>query len=169
MGISASGQTIRVEGMNFYSLKDGRVTDIWTQLDGVALMQQLGAIRPDAGSTPGVRARTAVNAIVRVHHVRWPQLRSRSAMSERNDQSMPPGARTGISGYVPRGPAAIGGGEQRAVLLSCSALPLAASSPWDRMDPRVIAAYLGDGTTGGSGTGDAGTDDGGIMSNTLAE
>ena len=29
---------------NFYRLKDGRVTDIWTQFDGVALMQQLGAI-----------------------------------------------------------------------------------------------------------------------------
>ena len=38
-----------------------------------------------------------------------------------------------------------------------------------REDPRVIAAYLGDSTTSGSGTGDAGTDDGGIMSNTLAE
>jgi len=44
MGIPASGQTIRVEGMNFYRLKDDRVTDIWTQFDGVALMQQLGAI-----------------------------------------------------------------------------------------------------------------------------
>ena len=44
MGIRASGQTIRVEGMNFYRLKDGRVTDIWTQFDGVAMMQQLGAI-----------------------------------------------------------------------------------------------------------------------------
>jgi steroid delta-isomerase-like uncharacterized protein len=44
MGIPASGQAIRVEGMNFYRLKDGRVTDIWTQFDGVALMQQLGAI-----------------------------------------------------------------------------------------------------------------------------
>ena len=33
-----------------------------------------------------------------------------------------------------------------------------------RQDPRVIAAYLGDGTTSGSGT-----DDGGIMSSTLAE
>jgi steroid delta-isomerase-like uncharacterized protein len=43
MGIPASGQTIRVEGMNFYRLKDGHVTDIWTQFDGVALMQQLGA------------------------------------------------------------------------------------------------------------------------------
>jgi steroid delta-isomerase-like uncharacterized protein len=44
MGIPACGQVIRVEGMNFYRLKDGRVTDIWTQFDGVALMQQLGAI-----------------------------------------------------------------------------------------------------------------------------
>jgi steroid delta-isomerase-like uncharacterized protein len=46
LGIHASGQTIRVEGMNFYRLADGRVTDIWTQFDGVALMQQLGSI-PD--------------------------------------------------------------------------------------------------------------------------
>ena len=44
MGIPAFGQTIKVEGMNFYRLKDGRVTDIWTQFDGVAMMQQLGAI-----------------------------------------------------------------------------------------------------------------------------
>ncbi len=44
MGIPASRQTIRVEGMNFYHLKDGRVTDIWTQFDGVTLMQQLGVI-----------------------------------------------------------------------------------------------------------------------------
>ena len=42
--IPASGQTIRVEGMNFYRLEDGRVTDIWTQFDGVAMMQQLGAL-----------------------------------------------------------------------------------------------------------------------------
>ncbi|HEY7267936.1 MAG TPA: ester cyclase [Solirubrobacterales bacterium] len=44
MGIPASGQAIKVEGMNFYRLKDGRVTDIWTQFDGVGMMQQLGAI-----------------------------------------------------------------------------------------------------------------------------
>ena len=42
--VAGPGQTIRVEGMNFYRLRDGRVTDIWTQFDGVALMQQLGAI-----------------------------------------------------------------------------------------------------------------------------
>jgi len=44
MGIPASGQPIRIEGMNFYRLRGGRVTDIWTQFDGVAMMQQLGAI-----------------------------------------------------------------------------------------------------------------------------
>jgi steroid delta-isomerase-like uncharacterized protein len=44
MGIPARGQRVRVEGMNFYRLNDGRVTDIWTQFDGTALMQQLGAI-----------------------------------------------------------------------------------------------------------------------------
>jgi steroid delta-isomerase-like uncharacterized protein len=43
MGIPASGQAIRVEGMNFYRLTDGRVTDVWAQFDGAAMMQQLGA------------------------------------------------------------------------------------------------------------------------------
>jgi predicted ester cyclase len=45
MGIPASGQAITVEGMNFYRLKDRRVTDIWTQFDAVAMMRQLGAVR----------------------------------------------------------------------------------------------------------------------------
>ena len=44
MGIPASGQRIRVEGMNFYRLKDGRVTDLWTQFDGATLMQQLAVV-----------------------------------------------------------------------------------------------------------------------------
>lgn len=44
MGIPASGQRIRVEGMNFYRLRNGRVTDIWTQFDSLGMMQQLGVI-----------------------------------------------------------------------------------------------------------------------------
>ena len=44
MGIPATGQKIRVEGMNFYRLREGRVTDIWTQFDGIGMMQQLGAM-----------------------------------------------------------------------------------------------------------------------------
>ena len=43
MGIPATGQAIRVEGMNFYRLRNGRVTDVWTQFDAATLMQQLGA------------------------------------------------------------------------------------------------------------------------------
>jgi len=30
--------------MNFYHLKDGLVSDIWTHFDGVAMMQQLGGM-----------------------------------------------------------------------------------------------------------------------------
>jgi predicted ester cyclase len=44
MGIRASGQAIRVEGMNFYRLRHGRMTDIWTPFDGAVMMRQLGAI-----------------------------------------------------------------------------------------------------------------------------
>src|ERR1700759_5620809 len=44
MGIPATGQPIRVEGMDFYRLRDGRVTDVWTQFDAVAMMQQLGPV-----------------------------------------------------------------------------------------------------------------------------
>ena len=43
MGIPARGQKIEVEGMNFYRLKNGRVTDVWTQFDGAGMMQQLSA------------------------------------------------------------------------------------------------------------------------------
>jgi predicted ester cyclase len=44
IGIRATGRQIKVEGMNFYRLRDGRVTDIWTQFDGVGMMQQIGAM-----------------------------------------------------------------------------------------------------------------------------
>ena len=42
MGIPAGGQKIRVEGMNFYRLSDGLITDVWTQFDAAGMMQQLG-------------------------------------------------------------------------------------------------------------------------------
>jgi predicted ester cyclase len=44
MGIEPTGKGIRVEGMNFYRLRGGLVTDIWAQFDGVGLLQQLGAM-----------------------------------------------------------------------------------------------------------------------------
>jgi steroid delta-isomerase-like uncharacterized protein len=44
MGIAANGQAIEIEGMNFYRVREGRVTDVWTQFDAVGMLQQLGAM-----------------------------------------------------------------------------------------------------------------------------
>jgi len=80
MGIPASGQTIRVEGMNFYRLKDGRVTDIWTQFDGVAMMQQTRRHSClTLGPVPSVQAWTAVMRSSAVHHARSAVHHARSA------------------------------------------------------------------------------------------
>jgi steroid delta-isomerase-like uncharacterized protein len=43
-GVPATGKRVTSEGMNFYRLSNGKVTEVWTQFDGVGLMQQLGAI-----------------------------------------------------------------------------------------------------------------------------
>ncbi len=42
-GIPPTGKRVRTEGMNFYRVTDGKVTDVWTQFDGLGLMEQLGA------------------------------------------------------------------------------------------------------------------------------
>ena len=43
-GVPATGKRVKVEGMNFYRLRGGKITDVWTQFDGLGLMQQLGAL-----------------------------------------------------------------------------------------------------------------------------
>lgn len=43
-GVPATGIRCTVEGMNFYRLADGRITEVWTQFDGVGLLQQIGAL-----------------------------------------------------------------------------------------------------------------------------
>ena len=50
-GIPATGKEIRVEGMNFYTLADGRITEVWTQYDAIAMMQQLGVMPPPEAAT----------------------------------------------------------------------------------------------------------------------
>jgi steroid delta-isomerase-like uncharacterized protein len=51
MGMPATGKRIRVEGMNFYKLSGGKITDVWTQFDGVSMMQQLGMMpAPDTAA-----------------------------------------------------------------------------------------------------------------------
>jgi steroid delta-isomerase-like uncharacterized protein len=43
-GIPATGKRVRIEGMNFYTLSNGRITEVWTQYDGVGMLQQLGVM-----------------------------------------------------------------------------------------------------------------------------
>jgi steroid delta-isomerase-like uncharacterized protein len=43
-GVPATHQQVSIEGMNFYRLSGGKITDVWTQFDGLGLMQQLGAL-----------------------------------------------------------------------------------------------------------------------------
>jgi steroid delta-isomerase-like uncharacterized protein len=43
-GVPATGKRARVEGMNFYRLSGGKITDVWTQFDALGLMQQIGAM-----------------------------------------------------------------------------------------------------------------------------
>jgi steroid delta-isomerase-like uncharacterized protein len=47
-GVPATGKRIEVEGMNFYRLAGGRITEVWTQFDGLGMLQQLGAL-PQSG------------------------------------------------------------------------------------------------------------------------
>lgn len=43
-GVPATGRKVSVEGMNVYRVNGGRITDVWTQFDGLGLMGQLGAL-----------------------------------------------------------------------------------------------------------------------------
>lgn len=43
LGVPATGRTAKAEGMNVYRLADGRITEMWTQLDLLGLKEQLTA------------------------------------------------------------------------------------------------------------------------------
>jgi steroid delta-isomerase-like uncharacterized protein len=44
MGVPASGNRVDVEGQSFFRFQDGRVAERWQSLDGLTLMQQIGAL-----------------------------------------------------------------------------------------------------------------------------
>jgi steroid delta-isomerase-like uncharacterized protein len=44
MGVPASGNRVEVEGQSFFRFEDGRVAERWQSLDGLTLMQQIGAL-----------------------------------------------------------------------------------------------------------------------------
>jgi steroid delta-isomerase-like uncharacterized protein len=44
MGVPGSGNKVEVEGQSFFRFENGRVAERWQSLDGVPLMQQIGAM-----------------------------------------------------------------------------------------------------------------------------
>jgi steroid delta-isomerase-like uncharacterized protein len=44
MGIPATGKHIEIEGMDISRIEDGKIVEHWTQMDAMAMMQQLGVI-----------------------------------------------------------------------------------------------------------------------------
>ena len=44
MGVPGSGNKVEVEGQSFFRFESGRVAERWQSLDGVPLMQQIGAL-----------------------------------------------------------------------------------------------------------------------------
>jgi steroid delta-isomerase-like uncharacterized protein len=43
-GVPPTGRTIRVSGINFYRLEDGKVASEWEQMDSLGMLQQLGVL-----------------------------------------------------------------------------------------------------------------------------
>jgi steroid delta-isomerase-like uncharacterized protein len=50
MGMPATGRRIQIEGMDITRLADGRIVEHWTQMDALAMMQQLGVIPEQEGA-----------------------------------------------------------------------------------------------------------------------
>lgn len=44
MGVPGSGNRVEVDGQSFFRFENGRVAERWQALDGVPLMQQIGAM-----------------------------------------------------------------------------------------------------------------------------
>jgi steroid delta-isomerase-like uncharacterized protein len=42
MGVAATGQSIRVPGINIFLIEDGRIVERWGRLDDLGLLRQLG-------------------------------------------------------------------------------------------------------------------------------
>jgi predicted ester cyclase len=42
MGVAATGQSVRLNGINIFRIEDGRIVERWGRLDDLGLLQQLG-------------------------------------------------------------------------------------------------------------------------------
>jgi steroid delta-isomerase-like uncharacterized protein len=54
LGIPATGKPVQIGGISIFRIAEGKITEHWEQIDGLALIQQLGVI-----PAPGQRAQQA--------------------------------------------------------------------------------------------------------------
>jgi steroid delta-isomerase-like uncharacterized protein len=50
MGIPATGKQVEVTGMGMFRVSGGKAVELWTNMDVLGMMQQLGVIPPPGGS-----------------------------------------------------------------------------------------------------------------------
>jgi len=50
-GLPATGRSIRVWGMTFFRLRDGRIFEEWTEFDQYSMLKQLGLLEKQGGRT----------------------------------------------------------------------------------------------------------------------
>ena len=51
LGIPASGKRVQIGGISIFRVAEGKITEHWEQIDGLALMQQLGVFPAPAPKT----------------------------------------------------------------------------------------------------------------------
>lgn len=44
LGVPASGQRVHFEGIDLYRLQDGKISEMWIEVDNLGMMQQLGLV-----------------------------------------------------------------------------------------------------------------------------
>jgi len=54
-GVPATGKTVTITGTNLMRFENGKIAELWGQLDAVGLMTQLGAMPPPPGAAPSTR------------------------------------------------------------------------------------------------------------------
>ena len=45
-GVPATGKEVRLKGMSFGRVENGKIAEVWDQVDALGLMQQLGVVPP---------------------------------------------------------------------------------------------------------------------------
>ena len=53
MGIPPTGRAITMTGIDIFHIRDGRIREIWIEIDALGGVQQLGIVPPNRITTPG--------------------------------------------------------------------------------------------------------------------